>query len=419
MHPKSVQGGFFYGWVIVLLGFSSLAFAGGIWSGFGVFFKPLLAEFGVARGRLSLIITVGMIFWAAGAFLAGTLVNRFGARRLNLFGVGLMGLGCLLSSFATSAWALFATYSLLVATGTGLATMTTNAVLISRWFVRSRGKALAISIAGYNAGQLLLVPFSQFLIGAYGWHWTFIIWAGMLWGLLAPAVYLFLRESPEKMGLSPDGAATSESGPAKPIDRRIAWIPRGEVREALRTRSFWLLFASYVACGFTDFVIYVHFPILATGIGVSEQTAANAFGLIGGLSIIGVLWMGAWADRIGYRAPLVMIYAIRCVGILLLGLTDSVVMLFGVVVLYGLFHQATTPLTPGMSAHLFGRNPLGTLHGYMLIGHSLGALMGPYAAGATFDATGSYRLIFFLTAGLLAGASACCAAIKSPPVKTS
>ena len=166
---------------------------GGIWSGFGIFFKPLLEEFGGSRAGLSLVITVGMVFWAVGAFMAGILVNRFGPRKLIVFGVGLMGLGCLLSSFTVSTVTLFATYSLFVAIGTGLSTMNTNSVLVSRWFVRKRGTALGVSTAGYNAGQLLLIPFTALLIGAYGWRWAFIVWAGMFWFLLGPVLLQYLK----------------------------------------------------------------------------------------------------------------------------------------------------------------------------------------------------------------------------------
>ena len=415
MATPTGRGKLFYGWPIVLLGFGAMAFAGGIWSGFGVFFKPLLEEFGGSRAGLSLVITVGMVFWAAGQFMAGILVNRLGPRKLIVFGVGLMGLGCLLTSFATSTVTLFATYSLFVAIGTGLSTMNVNSVLVSRWFVRKRGTALGASTAGYNAGQLLLIPFTALLIGAYGWRWAFIVWAGMFWVLLGPVLLRYLKDSPEEMDLAPDGDPPEEAAPAEPLETRVDWIPRGHVRDAMRTRSFWLLFASYVGCGFTDFVVYVHFPIFATGIGVSEQTAANAFGLIGGLSIIGVIGMGAWADRVGFKIPLVLIYAVRCVGILLLAMTGSAAMLFVAVVIYGLLHQATTPLTPGMTAHLYGRASLGTLYSYLLLGHSLGALTGPFIAGATFDVTGSYLPVFILTAVILAGASACCAGVRSKP----
>ena len=87
--------------------------------------------------------------------------------------------------------------------------------------------------------------------------------------------------------------------------------------------------------------------------------------------------------------------------------------MFIAITVYGVFHLATTPLTPGMAAALYGRRPLGSLHGYILLGHSLGALLGPVVAGAVFDWTGRYELAFLLTAVTLAGASACCAMIKA------
>ncbi len=343
MSAKARSGGIFYGWYVVLAGFLCLAFTAGIWTGFGVFFKPLLDEFGASRRGLSLVISVGMVVWALGQLLAGTLLNRFGPRRLIVLGVGLMGLGSLLSSRVGSVGGLFVTYSLLVGAGAALATMNSVSVLVSRWFVRARGTALALTIAGYNAGQFLLIPFSQGLISAFGWRSAFALWAGGLWVLLAPVLWVVIRDAPEQLGLSADGLPDADSGEEEPLITRIEWIPRGPARDALGTRHFWLLFASYFACGFTDFIIYIHLPIFATGIGVGEQTAANALGMVGGLSIIGVVGMGALADRIGFRLPLTLSYGMRCLGMLLLALTGGTTMLFVAIGVYGLFHLATTP----------------------------------------------------------------------------
>jgi MFS family permease len=412
MSAQSGTSRIFYGWHVVLAGFICMAFGAGIWTGFGVFFKPLLEEFGASRGGLSLVISVGMVFWAGGQLAAGILLNRFGPRRMVTLGVGLMGLGCLLSSWVSSVGGLFGTFSLFVSLGAGLSTMNAVSVLISRWFIRARGTALGLTIAGFNAGQFLLIPFSQALITAFSWRTAFLLWAGMLWVLLAPFLWAVIRDSPEGMGLSPDGLREAEGKEAEPVITKIDWIPKGAVREALATRSFWILFASYFACGFTDFIVYVHLPVFAVGLGASEQMGANAVGMVGGLSIIGVIGMGALADRIGFRVPLVVSYGIRCVGILLLAFAGDTTMLFIAIGVYGLFHLATTPLTPGMTAALFGRNPLGTLYGYLLCSHSLGALLGPYVAGAVFDRWGRYDAALFLDAAFLAAASLCCLALK-------
>jgi len=290
--------------------------------------------------------------------------------------------------------------------------MNTVSVLISRWFVRARGTALGLTIAGFNVGQFLLIPFSQALISAFGWRTAFVLWAGMLWVLLGPFLWTVIRDSPEGMGLSPDGSPAEVAKAAEPVFTKIDWIPKGAAREALATRSFWLLFASYFACGFTDFIVYVHLPVFAVGLGATDQMAANAVGMVGGLSIIGVIGMGALADRIGFRVPLVVSYGIRCIGILLLAFAGDTQMLFVAIAVYGLFHLATTPLTPGMTAALFGRNPLGTLYGYLLCSHSLGALLGPYVAGVVFDRWGRYDVAFFLDVVFLAAASLCCLALK-------
>ena len=111
----------------------------------------------------------------------------------------------------------------------------------------------------------------------------------------------------------------------------------------MRTRSFWLLFSSYVGCGFTDFVMYVQFPDFCDRHRSERADGRERVRSDRGLAIIGVIGMGAWADRVGFKIPLVLIYAVRCVGVLLLAMTGSAAMLFVAVVVYGLVHQATTP----------------------------------------------------------------------------
>ncbi len=413
MPPENRPARIFYGWWVVLAGFVVLASGAGIWTGFGVFFKPLLEEFGGSRRGMALVISSGMVIWALSQFAAGAMLNRFGPRKVIAIGVGIMGLGALLSSRVASVGGLLGTYGLIVGAGTGFATMNSVTVLVSRWFVKKRGTALGLTIAGFNAGQFLLIPLTQVLVVAVGWRGAFLIWAGVLWVVVFPLVAMLVRDDPERMGLHPDNAAEAETESAEPIATRVEWIPRGVVRKALGDRAFWLLFVSYVGCGFTDFTLYVHLPIFATGLDLDTQTAANTVGLIGGLSIIGVVGMGTLADRIGFRAPLALSYGIRCVGMILLTLTAGKTMLFVAITIYGVFHLATTPLTPGMAAALYGRRPLGSLYGYLLLGHSLGALLGPYVAGAVFDWTGQYKMAFILTAVILAGASACCAMIKA------
>jgi predicted MFS family arabinose efflux permease len=237
----------------------------------------------------------------------------------------------------------------------------------------------------------------------------------MLWLLVVPLLWRTLRDSPEALGLQPDGASASHlSKDAIPLAAPFRIIPGTATREALRSAPFWLLSGSYFACGFTDFILYTHFPIFAVGIGVPEQTAANLTGLIGGLSILGVVGMGAWTDRIGWRTPLTLIYLMRGVGLGILTFTKDFPMLMAFVLVYGFFHFASTPLTPAAAAGIYGRRPLATIYGYLHFSHALGSVLGPYLAGSIFEQTGGYGPAFLLTAGVLLSASLSCSFLKGP-----
>ena len=404
----------FYGWYIVGATFVGLAFQGGLWTGFGVFFKPLLDEFGGSRSSLSLVASAGLVPFALSQLFIGGLLDRFGPRRVMTAGFLIAGLGAALTSLAPNIRVLYLTYAFFIGLGTGISAMTTASVVVARWFTKRRATALGVAISGYNVGQLLLIPFSQILLGVLGWRGSYQAWTGMFWLLVVPILWWILRDSPESQGLRPDGV----SGSPVPTEKAISLagslriIPEKTTRKALRSRSFWLLFGSYFACGFTDFVLYTHFPIFAIGIGVSEQTAANVTGLIGGISILGVISMGIWTDRIGWRVPLTVIYLIRGLAFAMLLLTRSLPMLMAFVIVYGFFHLASTPLTPAAAAGIYGQKSLPTLYGYLLFGHALGSIIGPFVAGTVFDQTGSYGPAFLLTTAVLLAASLCCYFLK-------
>ncbi|MFQ5692463.1 MAG: MFS transporter, partial [Nitrospinota bacterium] len=183
-------------------------------------------------------------------------------------------------------------------------------------------------------------------------------------------------------------------------------------REALRTPAFWLLSGTYLACGFTDFLLFFHFPIFAIGLGVPDQTAANILGLTAGVSIAGTVAFAALSDRAGRPLPLAAVYAIRAVGFLVLVWSRSPGPLYVFMGLYGFVLFASNPITSAATRELYGPRSFGTLYGYLIFVHYVGSFFGPLAGGMAYDRWGRYDEAFLLGALLLVGAAACALAIR-------
>jgi MFS family permease len=379
----------------------TIGFAGTVFHIFGLFVKPLEEEFAWSRTELSLVVSLSQVVYGLMQLVLGRILGRFGPRQVILGGLFTFTMGLFLCAGAQSFWQLQGAYGVIIALGYSGATINATSVMVSRWFTRGRGTAISIALAGFNAGQFALFPLVQYAILTWGWRAGFASLGGLTLLLPIPLALLWLRDNPR-------------GGPRALAHEEIKRASRPSEGSPLRTRSFWCLAVSFWACGFSDFLLATHLPPFAVGVGVPSQTAGNALGFISGISVVGVLTLGALSDRVGRRWPLAGIYLMRALGLAILPGTQGTGRLMVFVVLYGFFYFASTPLTSATTADLFGPARLGTLYGYMVAAHGLGAMVGPLMAGVLFDAFGSYQLAFLMGAGVLFLAALCCAFIEEP-----
>lgn len=180
---------------------------------FSVFVDPILADTGISRVYLSTLYAFGTAVSAAMVVLAANLADRFGARLMLAVIALSLGVACFGMSAAAGPLALFLGFAALRALGQGSLPAT---MLTSQWFVRRRGRAIAVVVLGLAASNALLPPLTQSLIGSVGWREAYVALGVMVWILLIPAAILVVRNRPEEVGLYPDGAS-------RPVEE-----PRGE-----------------------------------------------------------------------------------------------------------------------------------------------------------------------------------------------
>lgn len=400
---------FFYGWVVV--GVSGLVFAvvRGINDSFGVFLVAFVEEFGWSRAAVAGAFSFGRAVEGTVSVVVGMLSDRLGLRRLVPICACLMALGLILSSRIDSLWMLYISYGLVFAVGlTGVGDLS-HLPVISHWFIRKRGTAIGIAMAGMGLGILLVVPLAQSLILHFGWRLAYVALAVVALVTIIPPTLLLQRERPEDMGWLADGEILDEAAlhvdmVGKTLARAVPARRDWTLRSAMATPTLWLLFATRVMTPLGMMMVVPHHVVYLVGQGFDKLTAAFAFGSLGAFSFTGRVVFGALSDRIGRVPTICLTYSLSIVGtLLLMSVHDpsQIVLLWCHIVIYGLGFGARGPVTSSLVIDLFHGKHYGAILGFLEIGSGLGGTLGPWFSGFLFDRTGSYAVSFSLSMAVL------------------
>lgn len=395
METRAVK--IFYGWWIVLtvsIGML-LGYAPILVFSFGVFARFFVTELHASRTQVSLAFTLANIMVSVASPLAGRLVDRFGARRVILPAILLFD-GLLLSFkfVSTSLWQLYVMFLALGFVGSATAPVPYLKV-VSNWFDRRRGLALGLSMVGLGTGAILMPPVMQRLITALGWRSAYAAFSILSLAVSIPLVALCLRDSPQEMGLLPDGGVDSlvPSAP-RPEKQGLTW------REARRTATFWLMLSAFALVGASVHACVIHLPSMLTDRGISAETAALASSAFGIALLLGRVGSGYILDRI--FAPYVAMFVFTGVtgGLFLLWSGAGGAAAFLGAFLVGLGMGAEGDLIAYCSSRYFGLRSFGEIYGYLFAAFTLSGAIGPLLMAAGFDRTGSYRLPILLFVAL-------------------
>lgn len=395
----------FYGWYLVAASWAMTFILGA--TSVGVFFKPMLDEFGWDRATLSLVSSVIMLVFAALYPLLGRLIDRLGARIMISVCVSSQILSNVINGLAANLLQIYIGrlfWELKPVHGVQ--------VLINRWFVKNRGRALGILSTGTPLGTLLMVPLSQYLITIWGWRETLFFWAGISALVFIPLTFM-IRNKPEDKGLLPDGEEVKSALPPSltaQTEERAAPLPvagdtGNTLKEVSKKGSFWLLSLTQLFCGISCGLLMTHTIVFATDLGYSELIGATFMSVQGGVSLLGVLVTGQLSDRMARNKVLAFTHAIRGISFVTLVSAvfaggGSVWILYLAMAFFGFGWFTTAPLAAGLVPDLFGYLRMGTILGVTLSAHTIGSAIGVYTGGITYQLTGSYLAIFVVTGAL-------------------
>jgi len=407
------RSGVYYGWIVLGAVVFVMLAASGIRAVFGVFIKPIEAEFGWTRAQLSGAAALSLFVLGAVGPMVGWLADVWGPRRVMLLSTIVLGVGAVLASFVGHLWQMYGTAGVLMAAGAGGLGIATTSTIAARWFVARRGLIVGILGGAMSAGQMLIVPFSMVLISLYGWRASFL-WLGVgILVLTLPMILAFVRDDPAEKGLKPYGAGTAAGAAFGGVkdERRVP------VSEAMGVPAFWLLAVTFFVCGYTsNGLVLTHLVPHAAEHGFSQMHAAEALGLMGAMNVVGTIASGWICDRFGRKGPLAFYYGVRGLSLIFLLYVWNVPSLHLFAAIFGLNYISTVPPTTTMTANIFGRLSVGALSGWIFFSHQVGSALGAWAGGAIFDATGSYSWAFVSAAALAFIASGLSLLIKEVPI---
>ncbi|KWN68905.1 MFS transporter [Burkholderia stagnalis] len=386
----------FYGWYVVAAAFAVTFVGFGSAYTFSAFVESLQRDFAASRGQISLVFSLAGCLYFGFGVVSGPLADRLGSRPLAVAGMLLTAAGLAAAGAARTLMQVYVAYGLGVGLGVGCAYVPAVGA-VQRWFVRRRGFASGLAVAGIGVGTLVMPPLASALIAHVGWRGAYFTLA-VLAVLVGAGMSLLIENDPRGRGLLPDGgrAADAPAAGASHDGRaahavHAAHVPAGAtVREAVTSRPFASLYAACLVCSFGVFVPFVHLVPYAVDHGVKPAAAVLLLGAIGVGSTAGRFFLGGLADRFGRRASLLAMFAGMAVALVAWAAAGDFAALAAFALVFGVFYGGWVAVLPAVAMDYFGGRNVSGIIGVLYTSVAFGTLIGPAAAGFIYDAGGGY-----------------------------
>jgi len=384
-----------------------------------VFLKPLTEDLNVSRGLFSILRSGEILIGAAMAPLVGPLVDRYGGRWLMAGGALVAGTGLLLLGQVSSFWQFLVLRWLLVAIGGVFMCHMVVSVTISRWFVRKRGRAIAIASLGQGSSKVLIPVVTATLFAWLGWRGTWAVFGLITLVLVVVPALIFMQRSPEERGLRPDGLDEPiESSSTKPTPQARRRMEVDETvwtwQEVIRTRTFWIICFIYGMANVGIAGLNLHVFAYVTDIGFSTLVAATVLSIIASTQLGSTLVWGLVSERVEIRRTNALMFLIQAIGLGTAIAGSGVAPVYAGFFLYGIGLGGGWVLQELIWATYYGRVSLGMVRGLgTLVTHAFGAAGAPFF-GFVHDATGSYRSSFISFVIALVASALLCFILTAP-----
>ncbi len=390
---------FYYGWIVVLVGFVTLGMGASTRSLFSLLFPPILAEFGWERGLTASIFSIGFLLASLTFPWVGAAIDRYGPQRTLPAGILVTAAGFALTTIATTPLQFTVTLGIMGIGASMSFAYNGHFVFLPNWFESKRGLAIGLVAAGGGAVAFVLIPQVQLLIDAGGWRTGCLVMATVLVVVVAPLNMLLQRRRPQDLGALPDGGTVAN---ASATTRREVLIVDAQwaatewtLPRAMRTLRFWCFSMGFFLAMFVWYGVLVHQTKYLIDLGFDSTLAAWALGLVPTFGVGGQITLGYLADRIGRE----WVWTFACTGflasyvcLLMLPQYPNAALVWAMVVTQGFLGYGVTPAIGAIPADLFQGKQYGRIFGVTAVFGSSGGAVGPWVVGEIFDRTGSYDL---------------------------
>jgi MFS family permease len=387
------------GWMTVGICFITLALAyGASWYSFSVFLVALIHEFNWSRSVVAGAFAVFMMVHGAIGPFAGNMVDRYGARLVFVLGSLVLAAGFVLSSWVRASWQYYLSFGVVTAMGVGLIGWVPNTTIVQRSFRRKRGLPIGIISSGIGIGIFVCVPLIQQSIDQVGWRVTYRIMALVIPLMIFSMALAFLKKPVAGKSRQPTGELNGN--PA--MQRRLtadgtqgAWT----LRQAVATRSFWLMGSAFFLSSFTTHSILAHQVAYFIEHGLQASSAAVIAGMIGIVSIGAKIFWGALSDRLGREITYTSGMVCSVCGIVFLLVFGNFFWRYAphaYALFFGLGYAAGAALPPLIAADRFQGQAFGGIFGTLMMLNNAGGACGSWFAGLIYDRLHSYHPAFMI-----------------------
>ena len=414
----------FYGWYVVgaLFATNFAVHATGMFS-FGVFLKPISDDLEVSRGAISWALTVRLLASGVTSLLIGRLLDRHGARLLIPAAAALAGVALLTLGLVEHFWQFFLLFTVVGLSGITAPGNLLTTVPVAKWFVHKRGRATSFASAGLGIGGTVFAPVHTLLIDSFGWRTAWVASGIILMVIVIPITLMFVRRTPEDMGLRPDGApfefpqgerreASEREGAPFPAraQEEAAWT----VRDALRTATLWKVLFVYMFLAFAMGGFMVHRIPFWEDRGFDRTLIAATFALDAAVFFVAILTAGFLVERFSPRYVGALAMTGQLTGVVVSILFDTTWALWAAAFAVGAGAGTNAVVQVHIWPTYYGRAFIGAIRGIILPTTLAGQALGAPFAGYVFDAFGAYTAAFWTSAALIVTASLLLAS-ASPP----
>ena len=393
----------FFGWKTVIAGAIIACWGYGSWYyGMGALLIPLTTEFGWTRTQLTLAFSMRSIEGGLEGPIGGMLIDKYGERKITIISTIIACVGLIAVLFVKTIWQFVFVWGFIVSLGFNLGLYDTVNSAVAKWFHKDRSRAIGIVTIGGGLGAPVIVPVMTYIIENYSWRVALMFVIASTALIAIPLAYFFMKDHPpEHYGMLPDGDHLKKKVDDKEeekIDYGYDFTPK----EALKTKSFWMMLIAFMLNGGTLAMITIHQIAFHQSLGIDALTAAGILGLMATISLGGRFLTVTLGSRYTERQYIMLGYALRTIGLVIFiyARTIPVIMLFAL--FYGVGYGITIPSQTSLRANYFGRKAYATITGYSTLFGAITNVAYPLFAAWIYDTTGNYIQAFWIVTALQA-----------------